>query len=287
MFCEKPIALDLPGTLHAIAEVETAGTVLQMGFQRRFDAGYMGAREAVRSGRPGRLHTVRALTSDQAPPPVEWLPLSGGLYRDTLIHDFDILRWVTGHEIVDVYAAGSDAGPPMFRAAGTSIPRRPFSPSTTGPSRRPRRHGSTGPGTTCAWSSPGSWTRSWWAWTTVRPSRPPSPRGRPRRTSRGRGSWSASVRPTRLSWPRSSRWSGARERTLRRARGVAGATGRRGVRGVPARAQGRAAGGNPGRRERGRALNPPRPTDLTPKHPPTAPPAPPSPTTAPAGSALL
>nr|WSZ13642.1 Gfo/Idh/MocA family oxidoreductase [Streptomyces canus] len=118
VFCEKPIALDLPGTLHAIAEVETAGTVLQMGFQRRFDAGYMGAREAVRSGRLGRLHTVRALTSDQAPPPVEWLPLSGGLYRDTLIHDFDILRWVTGHEIVDVYAAGSDAGPPMFRAAG-------------------------------------------------------------------------------------------------------------------------------------------------------------------------
>ena len=118
VFCEKPIALDLPGTLHAIAEVETAGTVLQMGFQRRFDAGYTGAREAVRSGRLGRLHTVRALTSDQAPPPVEWLPLSGGLYRDTLIHDFDILRWVTGHEIVDVYAAGSDAGPPMFRAAG-------------------------------------------------------------------------------------------------------------------------------------------------------------------------
>ncbi|MFF0016475.1 Gfo/Idh/MocA family oxidoreductase [Streptomyces sp. NPDC005374] len=118
VFCEKPIALDLNGTLHAIAEVETAGTVLQMGFQRRFDTGYAGAREAVRSGRLGRLHTVRALTSDQAPPPVEWLPLSGGLYRDTLIHDFDILRWVTGHEIVDVYAAGSDAGPPMFRAAG-------------------------------------------------------------------------------------------------------------------------------------------------------------------------
>ncbi|MGW4173457.1 Gfo/Idh/MocA family protein, partial [Streptomyces chartreusis] len=118
VFCEKPIALDLPGTLHAIGEVETAGTILQMGFQRRFDTGYEGAREAVRSGRLGRLHTVRALTSDQAPPPVEWLPLSGGLYRDTLIHDFDMLRWVTGREVVDVYAAGSDAGPAMFREAG-------------------------------------------------------------------------------------------------------------------------------------------------------------------------
>ncbi|MEU6243745.1 Gfo/Idh/MocA family oxidoreductase [Streptomyces sp. NPDC047024] len=118
VFCEKPIALDLPGTLGALAEVEAAGTVLQMGFQRRFDAGYVGAREAVRSGRLGRLHTVRALTSDQSPPPPEWLPLSGGLFRDTLIHDFDVLRWVTGREVTDVYASGSDAGPPMFRAAG-------------------------------------------------------------------------------------------------------------------------------------------------------------------------
>ncbi|MFG3261576.1 MULTISPECIES: Gfo/Idh/MocA family protein [Streptomyces] len=118
VFCEKPIALDLAGTLAAIAEVETAGTVLQMGFQRRFDAGYTGAREAVRSGRLGRLHTVRAVTSDQAPPPASWLPVSGGLFRDALIHDFDVLRWVTGREVADVYAAGSDAGPAMFRAAG-------------------------------------------------------------------------------------------------------------------------------------------------------------------------
>ncbi|MEU0118619.1 Gfo/Idh/MocA family oxidoreductase [Streptomyces bobili] len=118
VFCEKPIALDLAGTLAAIAEVETAGTVLQMGFQRRFDAGYTGAREAVRSGRLGRLHTVRAVTSDQAPPPAAWLPVSGGLFRDALIHDFDVLRWVTGREVADVYAAGSDAGPAMFRAAG-------------------------------------------------------------------------------------------------------------------------------------------------------------------------
>ena len=118
VFCEKPIALDLPGTLHAIGEVEAAGTILQMGFQRRFDAGYAGARDAVLAGRLGRLHTVRAVTSDQVPPAPEWLRLSGGLYRDALIHDFDALRWVTGHEVVEVYAAGSDAGPPMFREAG-------------------------------------------------------------------------------------------------------------------------------------------------------------------------
>lgn len=118
VFCEKPIALDLAGTLQAIAEVETAGTILQMGFQRRFDAGYTGAREAVRSGRLGRLHTIRALTSDESAPSAAWLPVSGGIYRDALIHDFDCLRWVTGREVVDVYAAGSDAGPAMFREAG-------------------------------------------------------------------------------------------------------------------------------------------------------------------------
>lgn len=118
VFCEKPIALDLPGTLAALREVEDAGTVLQLGFQRRFDAGYTAAREAVRSGQLGRLHTVRAMTSDPAPPPAAYLPLSGGLYRDCLVHDFDILRWVTGHDVTEVYAMGSDAGPAMFREAG-------------------------------------------------------------------------------------------------------------------------------------------------------------------------
>ncbi|MEU3183590.1 Gfo/Idh/MocA family oxidoreductase [Streptomyces sp. NPDC006923] len=117
-FCEKPIALDLPGTLSALREVEAAGTVLQLGFMRRFDAGYGAARELVQSGRLGRLHTVRAITSDPAPPPAAYLPLSGGLYRDCLVHDFDIMRWVTGREVVEVYATGSDAGPAMFREAG-------------------------------------------------------------------------------------------------------------------------------------------------------------------------
>ncbi|NYE43697.1 Gfo/Idh/MocA family protein [Streptomyces fulvorobeus] len=118
VFCEKPIAVDLPGTLRALAEVESAGTVLQLGFMRRFDAGYGTARAAVREGRLGRLHTVRAITSDPAPPPAAYLPLSGGLYRDCLVHDFDMVRWVTGREVAWVYATGSDAGPAMFREAG-------------------------------------------------------------------------------------------------------------------------------------------------------------------------
>ncbi|MFE5973553.1 Gfo/Idh/MocA family oxidoreductase [Streptomyces sp. NPDC056460] len=116
-FCEKPIALDVPGTATALSAVAEAGTELQLGFMRRFDPGYRAAREAVRAGRLGRLHTVRAATSDPAPPPAAYLPLSGGLFRDCLVHDFDIVRWVTGREVVEVYATGSDAGPAMFREA--------------------------------------------------------------------------------------------------------------------------------------------------------------------------
>ncbi|MFD6415629.1 Gfo/Idh/MocA family oxidoreductase [Streptomyces sp. NPDC060194] len=118
VFCEKPIAVDLPGTLAAVREVETAGTLLQLGFMRRFDAGYTRARELVREGSLGRLHTVRAMTSDPAPPPAAYVPLSGGLYRDCLVHDFDMLRWVTGREVREVYATGSDTGPPVFRENG-------------------------------------------------------------------------------------------------------------------------------------------------------------------------
>ncbi|NEA19985.1 Gfo/Idh/MocA family oxidoreductase [Streptomyces halstedii] len=117
-FCEKPIALDLAGTLDALAEVERAGSVLQLGFMRRFDAGYTAARAAVREGSLGRLHTVRTVTSDPAPPPAAYLPSSGGLFRDCLVHDFDILRWVTGREVAEVYATGTDGGLSAFREAG-------------------------------------------------------------------------------------------------------------------------------------------------------------------------
>ncbi|MGW4776899.1 Gfo/Idh/MocA family protein [Streptomyces filamentosus] len=118
VFCEKPIALDVPGTLAALTAVAEAGTELQLGFMRRFDAGYRAAREAVRAGRLGRLHTVRTVSSDPEPPPAAYLPLSGGLFRDCMIHDVDAVRWVTGREVVEVYARGADGGPAVFREAG-------------------------------------------------------------------------------------------------------------------------------------------------------------------------
>ncbi|MEU9300114.1 Gfo/Idh/MocA family oxidoreductase [Streptomyces sp. NPDC048269] len=118
VFCEKPVAPDLARTLAALREVEAGRGVLQLGFMRRFDAGYRTARELVRSGALGRLHTVRTMTADPAPPAAPYLATSGGLYRDCLVHDFDMVRWVTGHEVTEVYAAGSDAGPAQFRETG-------------------------------------------------------------------------------------------------------------------------------------------------------------------------
>lgn len=117
-FCEKPVAVDLPATLTAVAAAEEAGAVVQVGFQRRFDAEYVAARESVRRGLLGTLHTVRTVTSDVEPPPPGYVPLSGGLFRDCLVHDFDAVRWVTGQEVAEVYAAGANTGADFFRAAG-------------------------------------------------------------------------------------------------------------------------------------------------------------------------
>ncbi|HKA09090.1 MAG TPA: Gfo/Idh/MocA family oxidoreductase [Candidatus Dormibacteraeota bacterium] len=110
VFCEKPIALDLETTDAVLDHVAKAGLLLQIGFQRRFDPGYRAARQEVHSGRIGDLLLVRAATHDPEPPPEEYLAGSGGIWRDLMIHDFDVLPWVTGRQIVEVYADGSAGG---------------------------------------------------------------------------------------------------------------------------------------------------------------------------------
>ncbi|MEE8600862.1 Gfo/Idh/MocA family oxidoreductase [Euzebya tangerina] len=117
-FCEKPIALDLASTDRAIAAVEASGTPVQMGFNRRFDPEFAAAREAVRAGALGQVLLVIGQHHDHQPPPVEYVGPSGGQFADQLIHDFDLLRFVTGQEVVAVNAAGSDAGMDMFGRHG-------------------------------------------------------------------------------------------------------------------------------------------------------------------------
>lgn len=118
VFCEKPVALDVPGTRRVLQRVRGSGVQVQIGLQRRFDRGYRTARDALADGRLGDLHRVHLLTGDQAPPPPEYIPTSGGMFRDCHIHDFDILRWVTGREVVEVYALGSNRGADFFRRSG-------------------------------------------------------------------------------------------------------------------------------------------------------------------------
>jgi myo-inositol 2-dehydrogenase / D-chiro-inositol 1-dehydrogenase len=117
VFCEKPVALDVEGTVEVVAHARSTSVPVQIGFQRRFDRGYRTAREALRSGRLGWIHTLRAVTADAVPPPASYIPTSGGLFRDCGIHDFDILRWLTGREVLSVFASGANRGDSFFRDA--------------------------------------------------------------------------------------------------------------------------------------------------------------------------
>lgn len=113
-FCEKPLAFDLPETAELVEQIEARGAVVQVGFQRRFDPAYREARRLVESGELGTVYLVRLIAHDHHPPPDAYIPGSGGLFRDSSIHDFDALRWVTLQEVDEVYAAGSVRGFPIF-----------------------------------------------------------------------------------------------------------------------------------------------------------------------------
>ncbi len=117
VFCEKPVAADIEGTLRVRAEL-TSDVPVQIGFQRRFDVGYQALRAAIAAGELGWVHTLRATTMDPAPPSAEYVATSGGFFRDCGVHDFDAIRWVTGQEIAQVYAVGANRGADFFRQAG-------------------------------------------------------------------------------------------------------------------------------------------------------------------------
>jgi myo-inositol 2-dehydrogenase / D-chiro-inositol 1-dehydrogenase len=117
-FCEKPVALDLDTLDRLVDEVDRAGILVQIGFQRRFDVGYRAARDAVADGRLGTLLVLRAATHDPAPPADEYIAASGGIFRDLHIHDFDAIRFVTGQEVAEVYADGAVRETPWFAEHG-------------------------------------------------------------------------------------------------------------------------------------------------------------------------
>jgi myo-inositol 2-dehydrogenase/D-chiro-inositol 1-dehydrogenase len=104
VFCEKPIATDLPSTDAVVVHLRRTGVPAQVGFQRRFDAGYRRAKDLSETGDLGHLYSARTTTHDCEPPPKAYHDT--GIFRDTQIHDFDIVRFVTGQEVEEVYADG-------------------------------------------------------------------------------------------------------------------------------------------------------------------------------------
>jgi myo-inositol 2-dehydrogenase / D-chiro-inositol 1-dehydrogenase len=118
IFCEKPIAFDLGQIDRALDEVERAGVKLQIGFNRRFDPNFSKVRSMVAEGKIGEPHILRITSRDPAPPPLEYVRVSGGIFLDMTIHDFDMARYLLGSEIEEVYVAGAVRVDPAIGAAG-------------------------------------------------------------------------------------------------------------------------------------------------------------------------
>ncbi len=118
IFCEKPIALDPALIKQALSAVATAGVKMQIGFNRRFDPDFRHVRETVESGAIGDVHMVRVIARDPEPPNPEYVASSGGMFLDMTIHDFDMVRYLSGLEVQEVYAAGAVLVDPAIGAAG-------------------------------------------------------------------------------------------------------------------------------------------------------------------------
>jgi myo-inositol 2-dehydrogenase/D-chiro-inositol 1-dehydrogenase len=118
VFCEKPVSLELAELDRALDAVRGAGVPFQIGFNRRFDPAHSSVRDAVASGAIGTPHLVRISSRDPAPPPLDYVKTSGGLFLDMTIHDFDMARYVTGSEVTEVFARGALRVEPDFAQAG-------------------------------------------------------------------------------------------------------------------------------------------------------------------------
>jgi myo-inositol 2-dehydrogenase/D-chiro-inositol 1-dehydrogenase len=106
IFCEKPIDFNLEKIDQALRAVEEAKVKLQIGFNRRFDPSFKRVHDMVAKGKVGAPHIVHILSRDPAPPPVEYIKVSGGIFLDMTIHDFDMARYLIGSEVEEVYAIG-------------------------------------------------------------------------------------------------------------------------------------------------------------------------------------
>lgn len=115
IFCEKPIDFDIKRIEDALNAVEKANVKLQIGFNRRFDHNFRRIKEHIESGKIGDIHIVKITSRDPAPPSIEYVKASGGIFLDMTIHDFDMVRYLTSCEVVEVYAVGGALIDPSIR----------------------------------------------------------------------------------------------------------------------------------------------------------------------------
>ncbi len=118
IFCEKPVDLTLARARDAAAAVQQAGVLCMIGFQRRYDPTFAAVKQRIAAGEIGTPEVLIVTSRDPGPPPVSYIQVSGGIFKDMLIHDFDIFRWILDDEAVSVHATGSCLVDPAIGAAG-------------------------------------------------------------------------------------------------------------------------------------------------------------------------
>ncbi|MBN9009372.1 MAG: inositol 2-dehydrogenase, partial [Rhizobiales bacterium] len=118
VFCEKPVDLSSERIVACLKVVETAGIPLMIGFNRRFDPNFASLKKRIGEGAVGNVEMVTIISRDPGPPPVSYIKVSGGLYRDMMIHDFDLARFLLGEEPIEVHAVGSVMVDPEIGKAG-------------------------------------------------------------------------------------------------------------------------------------------------------------------------
>ncbi|MFC1785328.1 inositol 2-dehydrogenase, partial [Candidatus Neomarinimicrobiota bacterium] len=118
IFCEKPIAFEPDLIRQTNKAVENAGVILQVGFNRRFDPDYLKVRKAVESATIGKPHIINMTSRDPKRPNLKFIPGSGGLFMDFCVHDFDMIRFLTGREVEEIYVRGANLVDPKIGELG-------------------------------------------------------------------------------------------------------------------------------------------------------------------------
>ncbi len=118
VFCEKPISQDLAKIKEVMEALKGTGLKFQVGFNRRFDHNFEAVREAVKAGKIGDVHVVKITSRDPDAPSLDYVKVSGGIFLDMTIHDFDMVRYLSGSDVEEIYASGACLVNPAIKECG-------------------------------------------------------------------------------------------------------------------------------------------------------------------------